>query len=203
MTAPRSIAAIVLAAGGSTRLGRPKMLLDFGGRTLLARAVAPHLEAALAAVVVVLGHDAAVVLAAARLPDDPRLRIVVNEGWREGMASSIRRGLGAAPDADAVLIALADQPELDAARVRAVVEAWDGRAPLVVPMADGRPTHPVLFARTLSGELERLAGDVGARSVVEAHRRSATCLPLAPLLDVDTEDDYQAARARHGRPGRA
>jgi CTP:molybdopterin cytidylyltransferase MocA len=194
----RSIAAIVLAAGGSSRLGRPKMRLDLGGRTLLARAVAPHLEAPLDTVVVVLGEDAAGVLAAARLPDDPRVRIAVNEGWREGMASSIRRGLFAAHDADAVLIALADQPDLDAARVRAVVEAWDGRAPLVVPLADGRPAHPVLFARSLYGELGRLTGDVGARSVVEAHRPFAICLSLPALLDVDTEDDYRAARARYG-----
>jgi CTP:molybdopterin cytidylyltransferase MocA len=196
MSPPRSIAAIVLAAGGSSRLGRPKMLLELGGRTLLARAVAPHLEAGLHAVVVVVGRDAPDVLAAARLPDDPRIRVVVHEGWREGMASSIREGLSACDDAEAVLIALADQPELDAARVRAVVDAWDGRAPLVVPTADGRPTHPVLFARALFGELRRLSGDVGARSVVESHRASAIPLALAPLLDVDTEEDYQAVRAR-------
>lgn len=192
----RSVAAIVLAAGGSTRLGRPKMRLELGGRTLLARAVAPHLEAGLAAVVVVLGPDAPAVLAAADLPGDPRVRVVIHPGWAEGMASSIRAGLAGADAHDAVLIALGDQPDVDADRVRAVVGAWDGEAPLVVPMAEGRPAHPVLFARRLYGELRLLAGDVGARAVVERHRGQAIVLALPPLPDVDTDEDYQAARRR-------
>jgi molybdenum cofactor cytidylyltransferase len=195
----RSVAALVLAAGGSTRLGRPKMRLDLGGRTLLARAVAPHLEAGLAAVVVVLGPDAAAVLADADLPRDARLRVVVHPGWAEGMASSLRAGLAVADAHDGVLVALGDQPDVDAARVRAVVAAWDGVAPLVVPMADGRPVHPVLFARSLYGELRLLTGDVGARAVVERHRAEAIALALPALPDVDTDEDYQAARRRAGR----
>lgn len=200
MIRPR-VAAIVLAAGASRRLGRPKALLLLGGRTLLARAAAAPLDAGLDPVVIVLGHAAADVQAAAGLPDDARVRVVVNDGWEEGMASSIRRGLEACGEPDAVLIALADQPDVQAARVRAVVDAWDGQAPLVVPVGEGRPTHPVLFARELYPELTALTGDVGGRSIVERHWERAIRVPLAPLLDVDTEDDYQAARARPGPDG--
>jgi len=192
------VAAVVLAAGASRRLGRPKVLLDLGGRTLLARAVAPHLEAGLDPVVVVLGHGASEVRAAAALPVDGRLRIVVNDGWEEGMASSIRAGVAAVGDADAVLIALGDQPELTAGRVRAVVEAWDGRAPVVAPEGEGRPAHPILFARALFPELQALRGDTGARAVVERHQEAAIRLSLPQLRDVDTAEDYRALRQRAG-----
>ena len=168
------------------------MLLDLEGRTLLARAVAPHLEAGLDPVVVVLGHAAAEVRAQAGLPADPRLRLVVNERWVDGMASSIRVGVEVCAEADAVLIALGDQPDLTAERVRAIVGAWDGRAPLVVPEGAGRPGHPVLFARPLFGALAGLRGDVGARAIVEGHWDEAIRVPLPDLDDIDTEEDYRA-----------
>jgi molybdenum cofactor cytidylyltransferase len=195
-----AVAGIVLAAGASRRLGRPKPLLVLAGQTLLARAVAAQLEAGLDPVVVVLGHAADEVRASAGLPADARLRIVVNPDWGEGMASSLLSGLEACDDADAVVLALADQPDTDAARVRAVVEAWDGEAPLVVPEADGRPSHPVLFAKAVYGELRALRGDVGGRAVVERHRASAIRVPLPALRDVDTEDDYRAAVDRAEGP---
>jgi CTP:molybdopterin cytidylyltransferase MocA len=172
------------------------MLLHLGGRTLLARAAAAPLDAGLDPVVIVLGSAAADVQASGGLPNDPHLRVAVNEGWPEGMASSIRRGLEACGDPDAVLITLADQPDVDSARVGTIVDAWDGQAPLVVAVGEGRPTHPVLFARELYGELRALTGDVGGRTIVERHWQRAIRVPLPPLQDVDTEDDYQAARAR-------
>ena len=81
----------------------------------------------------------------------------------------------------AVVVALADQPDTDAARIRTVVAAWDGQAPLVVAEADGRPSHPVLFARAVFGELRALRGDVGGRAVVERHRAGTTYGPGRPL----------------------
>jgi molybdenum cofactor cytidylyltransferase len=201
VTAGRAVAGLVLAAGASRRLGRPKALLVLGGRTLVGRAAAAQLDAGLDPVVVVLGHDAESVRASAGLPSsEPRLRIAVNPEWEEGMASSIRCGLEACGGADAVLIALADQPDTDAARVRAVVEAWDGKAPLVVPVGEGRPSHPVLFARALFGELRALRGDVGGRAIVEQHWDRSIRVPLPALLDVDTEADYRAAVDRNGGP---
>jgi CTP:molybdopterin cytidylyltransferase MocA len=183
-------------------MGRPKMLLPVGGgafpATLLAATVRPLLEAGLADVVVVLGCAAEEVRRRAGLPDDRRVRCIVNPGWTEGMASSLRSGLTACAGAEAVLVCLGDQPGLTADRVRRIVSAWDGAAPVVAPFADGRSGHPVLFARRVFAEMAALTGDVGAREVVRRHAGEATMVPLPHLPDIDTEDDYRA----HGATGK-
>jgi molybdenum cofactor cytidylyltransferase len=185
-------ASIVLAAGASSRLGRPKMLLPVGDRTLLATAVAPHLEAVNGRVVVVLGKDARRIRAEAGLPVHPRLHVVVNRRWRDGMSSSLRRGLQVCGDADAVLIALGDQPGVTAERVARILGAWRPGVALVVPVVSAtRAAHPVLFARCLWEDLRGLRGDVGAREVVQRNWDRAVRVDVPPLVDVDVEDDYR------------
>lgn len=192
MTEPPEIASIVLAAGASSRMGRPKMLLPVGDRTMLAAAVAPHLAAGYGRTVVVLGKDARRIRAESGLPADPRLHVVVNRLWRKGLSSSLRRGLLACGDADAVLIALGDQPGVTEDRIRRIVGAWPPGAPLVVPvLSSSRAAHPVLFARCLWEELRSLRGDVGARAVVRRHWDRAVRVFVPPLADVDVEDDYR------------
>ena len=196
------LAALVLAAGASSRMGRPKPLLPLpGGSTLLRAATLPFLEAGLDEVIVVLGAHAAQVRAEAGLPDDPRLKVIDHPGWAEGQASSLRAGLAACGEPDAVLIFLGDLHGLDTARVRRVIAAWHGE-PLVVPQAAGRPTHPVLVARPLFDELLALRGDVGARQVVERHRSSAAVIEEPPLLDLDTPEEHQALLADAARARR-
>lgn len=195
------VAGLVLAAGASTRMGRPKMLLPLGGGTVLSAVVAPLLVAGLERVVVVLGHAAVEVRLGARLPEDQRLRIVVNDAWSEGMASSLRRGLAECGDAAAVLVALGDQPGIDPGLVRRIVAAGRSGPPLVVPVHGDRAGHPVLFGRALWDELRALAGDVGAREVVGRHWSEAVLVEGPPPRDVDTEEDYRALA--EGRPGRA
>jgi molybdenum cofactor cytidylyltransferase len=193
MTPPPDIASIILAAGASSRMGRPKMLLPApGGGTLLAAAVAPHLAAVRGRVVVVLGKDARRIRAEAGLPVDPRLHVVVNRRWREGMSSSLRRGLDVCRNSAAVLIALGDQPGVTADRVARIVAAWQPGVPLVVPVVSAtRAAHPVLFARCLWEDLRGLRGDVGARSVVQRHWERAVRVAVPPLVDVDVEQDYR------------
>jgi CTP:molybdopterin cytidylyltransferase MocA len=186
------LASIVLAAGASSRMGRPKMLLPVGGQTLLAAAVAPHLEAGIGKVVVVLGAGAARIAREAGLPGDPRLEVVVNRRWRDGMSSSLRRGLGRCAGAEAVLIALGDQPGVTADRVARIAAAWAPDVPLVVPRTSpSRAGHPVLFARCLWEDLRSLTGDVGAREVVRRHRARAIRVDVPPLADLDDEADYR------------
>jgi molybdenum cofactor cytidylyltransferase len=187
-----SLSTIVLAAGASSRMGRPKMLLPVGGGTLLGAAVRPHLEAGIGRVIVVLGKDAALVRDGAGVPADPRLEIVVNRRWRSGMASSLRRGLAACGDAEAVLVALGDQGGVTAERVAAVAEAWRPGVALVVPMSSPvRASHPVLFARCLWEDLRGLRGEAGARDVVRRNWPRAVRVDVAPLHDVDDADDYR------------
>src|SRR5207247_344462 len=108
------IAVLVLAAGGSRRMGRPKMLLPLpGGRTVLATVVSRLLAAPVDRIVVVLGHEAAATRAGAVLPVDPRVTVLDNPDWPLGLSSSLKQGLLACPEADALVVALGDQPAVD------------------------------------------------------------------------------------------
>lgn len=196
------VAAIILAAGASRRMGRHKMLLPVGSGTLLSATVAPFLAAGLQPVVVVLGCEAERMRRDAQLPDDPRLRVVVSEDWGLGMSASLRCGLDACPDAAAVLIALGDQPGVGIGAIHGLVAAFAGGAPLAVPVRDGRGGHPVLFARSLWAELRAVEGDAGGRDVVRRHWHEAALLEQDFPRDVDTEEDYKALlEGRRPRPG--
>jgi CTP:molybdopterin cytidylyltransferase MocA len=197
------IAGLVLAAGASRRLGRNKLLLPFRDGTVLSTTVARLLASRLDRVIVVLGHAEGEVRSRAGLSEDPRLAIVSNAGWEEGMASSLRRGVEAAAEAEAVIVALGDQPDTDPEVVGRLVAAYRSGAPLAVAALVGpgsaeveRPGHPVLFARALFPELLALRGDTGARDVVRRHWREAAKVSALPLHDVDTEDDYRALLER-------
>jgi CTP:molybdopterin cytidylyltransferase MocA len=183
-------------------MGRAKMLLPAGGATLLASAVRSLLDAPVGRVVVVLGHEAEAVRRDSVLPADARLRVVVNAAWREGLSSSLRRGLLECGDAEAVLVALGDQVGRTAADVRRIAAAWRPGVPLVVPVHGGRTAHPVVFARELWDELRGQSGDVGGREVVRRHWQRAVLVECGPTADLDTPEDYEAwTQGRLPRPG--
>jgi len=191
MTGSGGIAGIILAAGASSRMGRPKMLLSVGGGTLLSAVTGALLDGGIGSVVVVLGCEADHVRRSAGLPDDPRLRVAVNADWPSGMASSLRRGIDECGEAKAALVALGDQAGITPERVRRIVSAWRPGVPLVVPASGRRAGHPVLFDRALWEELRSLSGDVGGREVVKRHLEEAVFVPAEPLADVDTEEDLR------------
>jgi molybdenum cofactor cytidylyltransferase len=194
------IAVIVLAAGASTRMGRQKLTLPLAdGRPLVRAAVEQVLAADLDDVVVVLGREAEAVASALRgLP----IRTVVNPRYAEGQSTSLRAGLDAlAQDTEAAVVALGDQPLPDPRLLRQLVEAFraSGR-PIVAPLyRDGRG-NPVLFASSVFDELRRVEGDRGGRPVVARDPERVAEVPVdAPMpADIDTPDDYEAAR-RGGR----
>ena len=194
------IAVIVLAAGASTRMGRQKLTLPLAdGRPLVRAAVEQVLAADLDDVVVVLGREAEAVASALRgLP----IRTVVNPRYAEGQSTSLRAGLNAlAQDTEAAVVALGDQPLPDPRLLRQLVEAFraSGR-PIVAPLyRDGRG-NPVLFASSVFDELRRVEGDRGGRPVVARDPARVAEVPVdAPMpADIDTPDDYEAAR-RGGR----
>ena len=196
------IAAIVLAAGASTRMGRQKLTLPMAdGRALVRLAVEQVLAAGLDETVVVLGGDAEAVSAVlAGLP----VRTVANPRYAEGQSTSLRAGLDAlGPGTEAVVIALGDQPLPDPGVVRRLVAAFreTGR-PIVVPVyRDGRG-NPVLFGSALFGELRAVTGDQGGRGVIAGDPDRVAEVPVdAPMpADIDTPEDYEAAR-RALRPG--
>jgi molybdenum cofactor cytidylyltransferase len=189
------IAGIVLAAGQSSRLGRPKQLLDLGGRPLLQHVLDTAERSPLDEVVLVLGKDAGAVWAAMR--PGPRVRVAMNRGFAEGQSTSLRIGLRAlSPDADAAVVLLGDQPGIRVEAVAAVVESFrNGGGPVVQAAYGGLPGHPVLFARAVWPYVEAAAGDEGARAVIAAHPDWLHSIEVSgePPEDVDTEEDYQRA----------
>ena len=193
---------ILLAAGASTRMGRPKQLLPLAGRALLQHSLDQAAAACFDELILVLGHRAAEIRDALDLPDSYRCRVVVNEHYREGQAGSLRLGLrSAAPAAAAAAILLGDQPLVTAVRIDRVARAFreaGARAarPLYTGTAGERiPGHPVFLARSTWPELERLAGDRGARDLLAAHPGWLHEIPLGgePPLDVDIEEDWRRA----------
>lgn len=195
------IAGVLLAAGASRRLGRPKQLLPLGGRPLLAHALGNALASGLDEVVVVLGHEADAIRTALA-PDlaAPRSRVVVNPRYAEGQATSVAAGVVALPpETEAALFLLGDQPGVRPETIDAVLAAFRAEpAPIVAPTYGGRIGNPVLFRRDLFSALTGLTGDEGARRLLRARpgdvRRVETGLP-APPPDVDTDDDYRALAA--------
>ncbi len=189
------IAAIVLAAGASTRMGGQKLLLPMReGEPLVRLSVERLLQARLDDVVVVLGRDAEAVGAAlAGLP----VRTVVNPRYAEGQATSLHAGLAALrPGTAAVVVALADQPLPDPGLVdRLVTLQRESGRPIAVPRyRDGRG-NPVVFAAALFAELAEVRGDQGGRGVVARDPVRVAELPVdAPMpSDIDTWEDYRAS----------
>jgi molybdenum cofactor cytidylyltransferase len=220
VTASAPVAAIVLAAGASTRLGagRSKQLLRYQGRTLLRHSVEQALASNCRPVIVVLGAE---VERCQRELDSLDVEVTLNPAWAEGMGSSIRAGMtalaAAAPGARAVVITLCDQPLVTAAFIerlaeRYLTEAEDGQAePTVAAVAaeyDGQPGVPALFPRSRFAELSRLDGSAGARRLLRvtaapsatasgaalqsASSRVVTLPCPEAAVDVDTITDYEA-----------
>ena len=189
------IAAVVLAAGLSRRMGRPKLLLDLGGAAVIRVSVERILAAGIDEVVVVTPPDAAGLAAAL---DGLAVRYAVNADPAAGQATSIVAGIRAlAPETDAALIALGDQPTLPADVIPALVRARaeTGR-PIAAPVYRGERGNPVLFAASVFPELCALSGDRGARGVIERDAARVALVPFdVPMPpDLDTPDDYARLR---------
>jgi CTP:molybdopterin cytidylyltransferase MocA len=190
-----SAAALVLAAGEGRRLGRPKALVELNGERLVDRAIRVARDAGCDPIHVVLGAAAQEVVRTASL--DAAV-VHVNDGWPEGIGSSLRCGLTALAErhAPAAVVLLVDQPELGAATVRRLIDAWlDSAARAVVATYDGRPRNPVLLDASTWVEIAATArGDTGARTWLQAHADDVVhvaCDDLGSDADIDTPADLE------------
>lgn len=183
------VSAVILAAGRSTRMGRPKLALEVGGAPMLRRVAQAALASRCGEVVVVLGADAD---AYRPLVADLSARVVLNPDYRHGLASSLRAGLTAvAPHAAGVVVLLADQPFVTAAVIDEVV-ARGLAAGVAATRSRGAVGPPAYFSRALFAELAALEGDRGARAVVAAHPEAVIVpVPDAVGADVDSPDDLR------------
>jgi molybdenum cofactor cytidylyltransferase len=190
------VAAVVLAAGSSTRMGRNKLLLDLGGETLVRRAVRAAVGAGVDQVVVVLGHEEPRVRAELDgLPCTP----VVNPDHAEGAGTSVRTGVRqVAAGTDAIVVMLADMPFVTAEMIATLVQRYrDTRPPLVASHYGDVQAPPTLYDRALFEELLQIPGERCAKQVVRRHENEAVVVawPESALRDIDVPADYEGARA--------
>jgi molybdenum cofactor cytidylyltransferase len=195
----KRIAAIVLAAGRSTRMGAiNKLIAEIGGKPLVRIAAEQALASHAAPVIVVTGHEREKVEAAlAGLP----VRFAHNAGYAEGLGSSLRAGIAAVPkEADGVIVCLGDMPQVDAQLIDKLLAAFDPEkgALVVVPSIGGRRGNPVVWARRFFADLMTVQGDIGARHLISSYPEAVVEVPVAgdaALTDVDTPESLSAVKA--------
>ena len=191
------IAAIVLAAGRSSRMGPHNKLLEtIDGKTIVARVVGAAISSGSDPVIVVTGFEADRIEAALR---GLSVTFAHNAQFAKGMSSSIKAGLKAIPkDCDGALILLGDMPEVEASDIEALIAAFAGREAICVPVRDGRQGNPVLWGASYFREMIDLTGDAGAKSLIVRHAEHVIEVPLASngiFADVDTPDDLARLRS--------
>ena len=186
---------IILAAGFSTRMGRPKALLPIGADTFVVRLARAFIGAGIGDIVVVTGPERGAVEAALGDAEIPA-RVVENPRREDGQLSSLLVGLSLAdkPGVEAVVVGLVDVPLVATATIAAVVEAYRRtNAPIVRPAFAGRHGHPVLFARAVFDQLRHADPALGAKAVVRAHDQDLVDVPVeddGACADIDTPADY-------------
>jgi molybdenum cofactor cytidylyltransferase len=197
--ANRDVAAIVLAAGRSTRMGGPnKLLAEIAGKPLVRIAVEQALASRARPVIVVTGHEHMRVAGAL---EGLLVRLVHNPSFADGLSTSLKVGLAAVPpDADGVIVCLGDMPQVTAELIDRLVAAFDPdrNALVVVPTIEGKRGNPVVWSRRFFPDLATLEGDVGARHLIQTYGEVVTEVPVkdaAALTDVDTPEALRAVKA--------
>jgi molybdenum cofactor cytidylyltransferase len=197
------VAAILLAAGRSSRMGAFKPLLPFGNKTVIECCIDYLRDGGVEEIVVVLGHRADDI----RQQVSGKVKFALNPDPDSAMGASIAAGVRALPEtAQATLIALVDHPAVPPAVVSTLLDSWKSGARLVIPTWQGRGGHPVLVDLGFKAELLDLPESGGLRALFETHRNEVTRLPVdSPFIarDMDTWDDYTSLHMEvTGRPPR-
>ena len=198
----KGIAGLVLAAGGSSRMGTPKQLLPIGRSTLLDRVLARALESDLERVVLVLGFRAEAIRKG--LKSDlrhPKLKVIENRNYSQGISSSLIAGLSAVEEeSEGVMIILGDMPHITANLINLLVRRYQqSRLSLAALASGGKRSHPVIIGRPFFSALHELQGDEGAKALFGEHADNVLLVePVGEYddSDIDTRDDYLALRRK-------
>lgn len=197
------ISAVLTAAGLSSRMGSPKPLLPWRGKTLVESQIDTLLQAGASEVIVVLGHRAEEV---APYVAGDTVRAVINHQYRDGRASSIRAGLDAvSPDASDIVLMAVDQPRTPQVVSRVIREHLQANALLTSPRYRRRGGHPLMFSASLLPELSQISEEKqGLREVFERHRAEITQVHFhdpSIRLDLNTPQAYREAYTKYGQTG--
>jgi molybdenum cofactor cytidylyltransferase len=196
---PQGIGAVILAAGESSRLGQPKQLLRFQGKTLIRRMVQAAGDADCSPIVVVLGSDSDRITD--ELTDSPAA-FVENAEWRNGIGSSIRAGvqrlIADAPDLEAILLLVCDQPFVDATSIKKLSSIRDETKKQIVASRYAETLGvPAMFDRSCFQELLLLDDGTGAKSIILRNPGRVGEFPFPDgVIDIDTAADYEKLRAK-------
>ena len=191
------VAAVVLAAGMSSRMGTPKQLLRMGSETILERTLNNVRASNVSEIILVLGHAADEVQKTVAMQG---LKVVINPDYQQGMGTSLRSGLAAvSAGAAAALIVLADQPGVSSETLNRLIAGHQEHKPqVIIPMYQGFRGNPVLLDRSVFAEVQALKGDVGCRAIFGDHTENILKLPVDDpgiLLDIDSRDDLDGLDA--------
>ena len=201
MLRPSEVSAIVLAAGGGSRFGGGKLLAKLGGRPIIETVLHNLREAPVDEIIVVVGADAQRLRGVCEAYG---VRIVANEEWERGQSTSVLAGLRAC-GGEAAVVLLGDQPFIGAEAVERLVSAFSEGAKVAVATYGGKRRNPVLFSREVWPLLEaELAGDEGARSVLQRHPElvvEVPCEEVGDPADVDTREDLRRLQEMRGPMG--
>jgi len=183
---------MILAAGESKRMGKPKLLLPFGEKTIIERVIDSVIQSKLDDVLVVLGAHREKI---EKKIKDFSIKIVVNPNFKNDMLSSVQCGFRALPeDVEASLVILGDQPEISSALINKIVEAYKkSKKGIVLPVFRKNRGHPVLIDMKYQGEIEDLNPDLGLRNLVYKHAEDileVEVITPSILQDIDTIEDY-------------
>jgi molybdenum cofactor cytidylyltransferase len=197
--AGRRVAAVLLAAGRSTRmLETNKLIAEIAGKPLVRIAAEQVLASQASPVIVVTGHQREEV---ARALDGLPVRLVYNPDYADGLATSVRTGIAAVPEtADGAIVCLGDMPQVDTTLIDKLVAAFDPTrgALVVVPTFNGKRGNPVVWARRFFPDLTKIEGDVGARHLIGGNTEAVTEIAVdgeGALTDVDTLDALRVVKA--------
>ncbi len=195
----RRVAAVILAAGRSTRMGAVnKLLAEIGGKSLVRIAAEQALASHASPVIVVTGHERERVAAAL---DGMPVRLAHNPDFAAGLGTSLRTGIAAVPEnADGAIVCLGDMPQVDAPLIDRLIAAFDPArgALVVVPTIAGKRGNPVVWARRFFQDLTAIGGDIGARHLIGSYAEAVVEVPVAggaALTDIDTPESLRAVKA--------
>ena len=192
------IVGIILSAGESKRMGKPKQLLPWGKTIILQQVIDNASASRLGKILLVLGYLADEI--AGKIKISSKTRIVVNDDFKTGMSSSVKCGISNAPaDAEAFMLLLGDQPFIGSGIINKLIDCYQtGKHGIIVPVYDGQRGHPVIFDSQYKKELLSI-DEQGAKEVTEKHGPDIFEVHVdSPnvLKDIDTPQDYQNARDR-------
>jgi molybdenum cofactor cytidylyltransferase len=187
------ISAILLGAGESKRMGKNKLLLPWGKKTIFEHCLETLLRSEVKEVIVVINDRLKELIPPI---NTQKIKVIINPHYKRGMSTSIRQGVQTiAPGSEGILIALGDQPFIKTRTINAMIKAFArGKDGIIVPSFKGKRGHPVIFHRRFRRELLNLKGDAGGKSIVERHPGEILDIPLKSegvVKDIDLWEDYE------------